>query len=630
MATSDPTALLAHTGWVRALAGRLCADPHLADDVAQDVALAALRTGPDRGSLRGWLSAVTRNALRQRVRGDGARTRRERARPAELAPATADVVARADLCRRVAEAVLALDEPYRRTLLSCFFDGEPQAVIARREGVPESTVRNRVRRGLDKLRADLDARSGGDARRWLLGIAVIRPRTAVLPAAIAKGVVMASAKVGLGAVAVAAVVAVAWIALAGDGADTPAGGTAPRAPATVAAPPLAPVRAAERTSLAPQPEEPAPAAAPQPAVEEPAAPPAGVLEVEVLRSGQPVGGGFVHVARTTWLPREPWRDDAVAHHALDASGRARIAGLASGALVVGIEPPLGVQRLLTMPEAEGLRVRFLLGGSSISGVITRDDGAPAAGARVQVGVAGRVASFQVIVFTGADGSYRVDGLSAGRYRVGVERSGRQNATALDLHTSVELDDGEVARVDLGGAGAGTWRGTVRDRAQRPVPGARLYFDRLDAEGVLHRTAGADGRFEVALPAGRWRVALASDLHRERRTVYADVTTDRRGRDEDLVLPGARVGGTVRGADGELLGAEAVRPLHIALRPAGAAYPSAFRDARIESDGTFAIDGVEAGRFEVVGTMLVPQATLVVVGEDDVDVRVELRASLQRR
>lgn len=47
--------LLAHAGWVRALAARLVRDPAAADDVTQEVWASALRSPPhERTNLRGW------------------------------------------------------------------------------------------------------------------------------------------------------------------------------------------------------------------------------------------------------------------------------------------------------------------------------------------------------------------------------------------------------------------------------------------------------------------------------------------------------------------------------------------------------------------------------------------------
>ncbi|MHC4729950.1 MAG: RNA polymerase sigma factor, partial [Planctomycetota bacterium] len=156
--------LVAHRGFVRALARRLVLDPDRADDVAQETLLAALAAPPrDRGALRGWLARVARNVAYRMLRDDERRRRREarRARPDRERP-TGDVVADLQLHREVVDALLALDEPYRSTLVLHFFDDLPPRAIAARTGTKGTTVRTHLKRGIERLRRVLDERHGGD------------------------------------------------------------------------------------------------------------------------------------------------------------------------------------------------------------------------------------------------------------------------------------------------------------------------------------------------------------------------------------------------------------------------------------------------------------------------------------
>lgn len=74
--------LLAHSGWVRALALRLVKDAQTADDVVQDTWMAALRHPPGRDRpLRPWLRTVVRNLVRRRHLNEERRSRREQASP---------------------------------------------------------------------------------------------------------------------------------------------------------------------------------------------------------------------------------------------------------------------------------------------------------------------------------------------------------------------------------------------------------------------------------------------------------------------------------------------------------------------------------------------------------------------
>ncbi len=198
----DPALLRTETTWVRALAARLCQEPNGADDVSQEALCLALESAPvpepmssRLPTLRAWLRTTVRTLARQRTRDARRRTRHEE-QHATLAerevPATLDVVERTEQLERLVRAVLALDEPYRRTLLARYFDGEDSAAIAQREGIDPATVRKRVERALATLRGQL-VDASDDPRRARLGLAALAaglpaPRatpTALAPAAAA-------------------------------------------------------------------------------------------------------------------------------------------------------------------------------------------------------------------------------------------------------------------------------------------------------------------------------------------------------------------------------------------------------------------------------------------------------------
>lgn len=171
--TQSLHALLDQTGWIHALARRLVRDPHLADDLAQDTCIEALQHEPD-GSrpLRGWLATVMRNQLAKLRRGDHSRTAREQEPRGEpFAPDALDVVERAETHRNVVLAVLALDEPYRSTLLMRFFEQLSYDEIAERTKVTRAAVNSRITRGLAELRTRLEQAYGGDRRA--LGLALL-------------------------------------------------------------------------------------------------------------------------------------------------------------------------------------------------------------------------------------------------------------------------------------------------------------------------------------------------------------------------------------------------------------------------------------------------------------------------
>ena len=122
---------------------------------------------------------MVRHLALSRARSEQRRERRERtaARPEGL-PSVAEGVARLELQRRVVEAVLALDEPYRSVVVHRFFYGLAPKEIARRLGVPLETVRTRQRRALERLRARLDTAYGGDGRSLVHGTSRVGCRPA--------------------------------------------------------------------------------------------------------------------------------------------------------------------------------------------------------------------------------------------------------------------------------------------------------------------------------------------------------------------------------------------------------------------------------------------------------------------
>ncbi len=157
--------LLAHRAGATRVAWAVAAAPEDVEDAAQDAWVAFLeRPPPSEGNPEGWFATVTRHAFLRRRRGAGRSARREAAvARRDEGPATVDVVARAEAARRVAAAVLALDEPYRTVLLLRYYDGLPPRDVAARTGAPVETVRTRLARGIARLRAALATREGGRA-----------------------------------------------------------------------------------------------------------------------------------------------------------------------------------------------------------------------------------------------------------------------------------------------------------------------------------------------------------------------------------------------------------------------------------------------------------------------------------
>ncbi|HVS17449.1 MAG TPA: sigma-70 family RNA polymerase sigma factor [Planctomycetota bacterium] len=170
-AALTPDLLLSHEAFVLRLARSLVRDEASARDVTQETLMAALRHGPPVSGLRGWLARVVRHRASDLRRGERRRAEREAnsARP-ESQPPTPTAAERLELEHGVVRAVLALEEPYRSTVVAIYYEGLSPADVARREGVPAGTVRARLSRALEKLRGTLDREHGGRAT-W--GVALV-------------------------------------------------------------------------------------------------------------------------------------------------------------------------------------------------------------------------------------------------------------------------------------------------------------------------------------------------------------------------------------------------------------------------------------------------------------------------
>lgn len=197
--------LFEHQEWVRALALRLSADGAAADDLVQDTWVEALQSRRVPESPRQWLGGIVRNLARSTRRRDEARTGRElRAATHDALPSSADLLERAELQRRVLAAVASLDEPYRVVVLLRYAEGLDGEQIAARLSVPGSTVRNRLARALEQLRAKLDGEYGTRGS-WALLLVPTFSDAAVKTLVVGGGIVKAQIAIAAALVVAASV-----------------------------------------------------------------------------------------------------------------------------------------------------------------------------------------------------------------------------------------------------------------------------------------------------------------------------------------------------------------------------------------------------------------------------------------
>ena len=175
---------------MRALALGLVLDPNEAEDVAQDAALALLLNPPPEGvAARPWIATVVRRLAWRRRRAALRRADHE----ADAQPGSdggGDALERIDTQRRLLEAVRALEEPLRTTVVRRYFEGKSSVEIARLSGVPAATVRARLKRARERLRTRLD-RDMGSRAAWMSVLLPLVPRE-FAPVAAGAGVVTAS------------------------------------------------------------------------------------------------------------------------------------------------------------------------------------------------------------------------------------------------------------------------------------------------------------------------------------------------------------------------------------------------------------------------------------------------------
>jgi RNA polymerase sigma factor (sigma-70 family) len=174
-------ALLAERAWLRRLASALTRDREAADDLTQEAWVTAL-TSPPRSATRAWLKRVLLSRLYDDHRSRERRQQREQT-VHDLAAAQVatpeDLTLRMELHRRLAEHIAALDEDLRQILFLRYVEDLEPVEMARRLGIPDGTIRWRLKRGLDELRARLDAEAGGDRRRWRAVLAPLASPLAV-------------------------------------------------------------------------------------------------------------------------------------------------------------------------------------------------------------------------------------------------------------------------------------------------------------------------------------------------------------------------------------------------------------------------------------------------------------------
>jgi RNA polymerase sigma-70 factor (ECF subfamily) len=133
------------------------AEPALADDLAQDAFLQAFERVAEfrgEGTFAAWVKRIAARLYLKRRKKDAALVLEADPREPEAdAPAYADAAGRIDLDG----ALKTLSSAERMCVSLCYGAGLSHAEVADTLGAPLGTIKSHVKRGLDKLKARLEA-----------------------------------------------------------------------------------------------------------------------------------------------------------------------------------------------------------------------------------------------------------------------------------------------------------------------------------------------------------------------------------------------------------------------------------------------------------------------------------------
>lgn len=208
----------------------------------------------------------------------------------------------------------------------------------------------------------------------------------------------------------------------------------------------------------------------------------------------------------------------------DAEGKYRV-GLEKGGeyrVIVTDRNARGSSRsvaTITVPETPQAVVDVLLAPRQIAGTVTSSDDRPVGGAIVTAtrdGSADTDMASRLVAQTDANGSYSLDGVSAGTYRVSASAPGYKFASVHPLRVP---EEGGVVRADLRLEKGLLLRGRVVDTQGRGIPGALVFVlpsgalptlatmpAQTDVNGTFSLTAPSESAVDVVVVAGGWAPA----------------------------------------------------------------------------------------------------------------------------
>lgn len=593
----DPRTILEHDARLRRLARALMRDAAAADDVVQRAWVVALSERANIASPLAWLRCVVRNLVLERFRGESRQVRRERAAALpDHTPDTAELVERESLRRQVFEAVIALPEPFRRTLVLRYFEDLSPREIAAREGAPIDTIQSRLKRGRELLAERLAPSESNGRREFFRALAPIGA-AAPLPSAAWLASTVGISVMSLKLKSAVYVVALALGVVALYQFTTPTPDEEPTSAPSAAAieTPSSVDRAADDPVAGEVAREPVPTAEPlaEPAVGSEAK--RGSLAVTVLFDPEGAVAAGIEIDAS-------WEDDPEARRAsrrvrTDAGGQFQLEDLPAG--YVTFLPLTGGMRYVELAEGEQKEFELRIpAGARLTGIVRDGAGQPFPGASIfltqQVSAEGaivaitdRAGRFEIrnvssLHYLGA----RADGFVPSPLQLVLGGAGGEHEFEFTLGTRAAALEGNVVALDGSPIAGAT---VVFDPENHAAGTTGIGQDILDALPQI-TTSDAAGAFRFGgVPRGSFEVKA-----RARRFSYTTETVEISESGAARVIlrlePAGRLVGTVLDTSG--IGLEQVR-----LSAASYSLLESFSGTTRES-GDFVIEDVPLGPREI--------------------------------
>ncbi len=157
--TSLELAFKEHGAAVKGVAWRVLKDENLAEDIVQETFVTFWdrpdKYDPSRGALRTFLLTIAHRKAVDVVRSEVARARREERPPDPVHIDVEEEVWARDLSETVRKALMDLAEGEREAIALAYYGGLSYVQVAERLGLPEGTVKSRIRAGMKKLSRSL-------------------------------------------------------------------------------------------------------------------------------------------------------------------------------------------------------------------------------------------------------------------------------------------------------------------------------------------------------------------------------------------------------------------------------------------------------------------------------------------